>query len=100
MDDNTCQEESGSGPGAIPRTGAEKMRRTLYLLVLLVVGCQGVSRPRERASPPPRPDNPALPTEEQRRIGRDILAVPEQSPTLVPRAYSDFLGPHRTDPSR
>jgi hypothetical protein len=76
-----------------PEEGRQKMRRTLYLAVLLMVGCQGVVGPRQRPPEALQVDNPALPIEEQKRLGRDRLALPEQSPLVAPRAYSDFLGP-------
>lgn len=70
------------------------MRRTLYLALLLVVGCQGVVGPRQRPPAALQVDDPNLPIAEQKRLGRDRLALPEQSPTVAPRAYSDFLGPN------
>lgn len=70
------------------------MRRTLYLAVLLVVGCQGVVGPRERRCDTRPIDNPCLPIAEQKRMVEDRLALPEISPTVAPRAYSDFLLPN------
>jgi hypothetical protein len=70
------------------------MRRTLYLVVLILVGCQGVVGPRERRGDPEQVDVPCLPIEEQMRRGRDRLALPEQSTTIAPRSYADFLGPY------
>ncbi len=81
-------------PGAIPEEGDREVNRTLYLVVLLLVGCQGTVGPRERRGDPTPVDVPTLPIDEQKRRGRDRLALPEQSPTIAPRAYSDFLGPH------
>ena len=69
------------------------MHRTLYLVVLFLVGCQGVVGPREHREHPTQVDVPCLPIEEQKRIGRDRLALPEQSTTIAPRTYADFLGP-------
>jgi hypothetical protein len=70
------------------------MRQILYLTVLFVVGCQGVVGPRERRCDPRPVDNPCLPIEQQKRIVEDRLALPEISPTVAPRAYSDFLTPY------
>ena len=70
------------------------MRRTLCLMVLTLVGCQGVVRPRERPPEALQVDDPRLSIPEQKRLGRDRLALPEQSPTIAPRTYSDFLGPN------
>jgi len=70
------------------------MRRTLCLMVLFLVGCQGVVGPRERPPQALQVDDPRLSIPEQKRLGRDRLALPEQSPTIAPRAYSDFLGPN------
>ncbi len=77
-----------------PRNGIKKMRRTLCLVVLFLVGCQGVVGPREHRFDPVQVDDPRLTIEEQKRLGRDRLALPEQSRTIAPRAYSDFLGPY------
>ncbi len=69
------------------------MRRVLYLAVVFLVGCQGVSGPRDRRGDMTRVDNPALSIPEQKQLGRDRLALPESSKNLVPRDYSDFTGP-------
>ena len=84
----------GPRPGAIPRKGTEKMRRTLCLMVLTLVGCQGVVGPRERPPEALQVDDPRLSIPEQKRLGRDRLALPEQSQPIAPRTYSDFLGPN------
>lgn len=70
------------------------MRRTLYLVVLLMVGCEGVIGPREHRADPRPIDNPYLPLDLQKRLVEDRLALPETSPTVAPRAYSDFLTPY------
>ena len=50
--------------------------------------------PRQRPPESLQVDDPCLTIPEQKRLGRDRLALPEQSPTIAPRTYSDFLGPH------
>jgi hypothetical protein len=71
------------------------MRRVIpWLIVLAACGCQGVVGPREHRADPVRVDAPYLTIEEQQRLGRDRLALPEQSQNIAPRAYPDFLGPH------
>ncbi len=70
------------------------MRRLLYISVVLLVGCQGVSGPRDRQGAPSRVDNPALTIDQQKQLARDRLALPESSRTLVPRDSSDFAGPY------
>lgn len=71
------------------------MRRTLYLVVLFLIGCQNIVGPRERrADNNKRTDAPGLTISEQKRKGRDKLALPESSKALVPRDYSDFTGPY------
>ena len=70
------------------------MRWILYLSVMLLAGCQNVVGPRERRADTLRVDDPRLTIEEQRQLGRDRLALPETSKTLIPRDYSDFAGPY------
>jgi hypothetical protein len=70
------------------------MRSILYLCVAFLIGCQGVVGPRERAGDPKRFDDPRLSIPEQQQLGRDRIALPESSKTLVPRDYSDFAGPY------
>jgi hypothetical protein len=69
--------------------------RPVYLLgaLLLLVGCQSVVGPFEHRKPE-RVDDPLLSIPEQERRGRDRLALPEQSKNVLPRTYSDFLGPN------
>jgi hypothetical protein len=71
------------------------MRWVLYTAFAFLVGCQGVKGPRDRRaelykSPA---DDPRLTIAEQEKRGRDRLAIPENSKTLVPRDYADFMGP-------
>ena len=80
-------------PIATPRRD-KAMRRILLIGVVLLAGCQGVSGPRDRRGDLSRPDNPELPIELQKQIGRDRLALPESSRTLVPRDNGGFTGPY------
>ena len=70
------------------------MRWTLYLTVLLMVGCEGTIGPRERRCDPRPVDNPCLPMDLQKRIVESRLALPETSPTVAPRSYGDFTLPY------
>jgi hypothetical protein len=70
------------------------MRRILFIGIVLLAGCQGVSGPRDRLGDTRRPDNPALTIEQQKQIGRDRIALPETSTTLVPRGSADFTAPY------
>lgn len=70
------------------------MRRILYLAMLVLVGCQNLVGPRERRANPSRVDAPGLTISDQKRQGRDKLAIPEMSKAMVPRDYSDFTGPY------
>lgn len=70
------------------------MRWILYAGMVFLVGCQGVVGPRDRRGDTTRVDNPYLTLDEQKQLGRDRLALPESSKTLVPRDYSDFGGPY------
>jgi hypothetical protein len=70
------------------------MCRILYAAVLFLVGCQNVVGPRERGPDRISPDCRGLTISDQKRLGRDVLALPESSKALVPRDYSDFTGPY------
>ena len=76
------------------------MRRVLCLGLLALAGCRGVVGPREHRADPVKVDHPCLTIPEQEQLGRDRLAIPEMSPTVAPRTYSDFLGPNSTGPTR
>jgi hypothetical protein len=68
------------------------MRRLMLCAALLaVVGCQTVTSPFEHR-PTLRVDDPALPTSEQMRRGRDRLPLPDPSP-ILPRTYTEFPDP-------
>jgi hypothetical protein len=70
------------------------MHRTILGgLLLLLAGCQNLVGPRERRDNPVRVDDPRLSIPEQERLGRDRLALPEWSRTVVPRTYADLPGP-------
>jgi hypothetical protein len=91
-------DNDGGHPARIAFPVAEEsglsMRRLLYVSVLFLVGCQNTVGPRERGTVRLSPDCPGLSIEEQKKVGRDRLALPETSRALVPRDYSDFTGPY------
>jgi hypothetical protein len=61
------------------------MRRLLLSGALLLPGCQGTVGPFQRRCNPPPPDNPCMPIDEQKRLERDRLALPDPSPAVGPR---------------
>lgn len=69
------------------------MRSLVLLGTLLLAGCQGVIGPFQHRKPE-RVDDPLIPISEQERRGRDRLAIPETDKAVLPRSYSDFLGPN------
>lgn len=75
------------------------MRRIVlagYLLVPLslapgLTGCQNVRGPFQ-PRPPVRVDDPRLPIAEQERLGRDRLALPDESTAIGPRSGAAYPG--------
>jgi hypothetical protein len=65
------------------------MRRILMVGLLLLAGCQGLVGPRQRRDNPQPVDVPGLPMNEQQRRVRELLAVPQPSPTIGPRTYME-----------
>ena len=68
------------------------MRRSLGLvlgILLLVAGCQGLAGPAVHKQNPVQVDDPHLTIPEQQRLGRDRLALPDSSETVVPRISTD-----------
>jgi len=61
------------------------MRRLLLLVVFLSAGCRTVSGPLERPLPG-RVDDPRLEIPEQERLGRQILAWPDETVFGNPRS--------------
>ena len=59
------------------------MHRYFLVGALLLAGCQNTVGPFQRR-PPERVDDPSLPISEQQRRGRDRLALPVDSPGLMP----------------
>ena len=59
------------------------MHRLILAGILLVAGCQNVAGPFAHREPK-RGDDPLLSIGEQKRLGRDRLALPEDSPKIVP----------------
>lgn len=63
------------------------MRQVVLLGVLLLVGCKGVEGPLYRRDHPVRVDDPHLTIEEQKRLERERLALPDSSPNVGPPTY-------------
>jgi hypothetical protein len=68
------------------------MRRFFLLSVLLLAGCESISGPRAHRDNPVRVDDPRLTIEEQQRLQRDRLALPDSSPSVGPPTYLDSPG--------
>jgi len=62
------------------------MRRTFLAATLALCGCCSVNGPFA-ARPPLRVDDPRYSIAEQESRGRDRLALPAESPDLMPRGY-------------
>jgi hypothetical protein len=60
--------------------------------LLLVAGCQNISGPFS-PRPPARVDDPLLPITEQKRVGREYLALPEDNTNLAPQGAARPNGP-------
>jgi hypothetical protein len=72
--------------------GAEKMRRLMVVALVVLAGCRSVTGPFQQRKPE-RVDDPSLPIAEQERRGRDRLALPNTSPTMLPRLYGESETP-------
>lgn len=66
-------------------------RHLVWLSALLVAGCGTIAGPFS-ARKPVRVDDPRLTIKEQHQLGRDRLALPEESRQL-PQSYGDFARP-------
>ncbi len=73
--------------------------RRLFLIVplLLLAGCRNVEGPFAHRDNPVQVDDPRLTLEEQKRLERDRLALPEDSPNIGPPTY--FQSPGAPDPN-
>jgi hypothetical protein len=70
------------------------MRRLLLLGALLLTGCQNLAGPFQHRANPVQVDDPRLTIDEQKRLGRDRLALPEWG-NVAPKTYSEMLpGPY------
>ncbi len=82
--------EDGTSNG----TGEDQaMRRIFYFGILLLAGCQNIRGPLEYRQPV-RVDDPLLSISEQKRLGRERLALPDESFEVGPKSgfASDFGG--------
>ena len=68
------------------------MRRLLLVALVALAGCRGVTGPFQQRRPE-RVDDPSVPIAEQERRGRDRLALPNTSPTMLPRLYGETETP-------
>jgi hypothetical protein len=63
--------------------GVGNMRQLWILGAFCLIGCQNVIGPLEYRKPV-RVDDPRLPIEEQQKLGRDRLSLPDNSPAVGP----------------
>lgn len=68
------------------------MCRLFLLGVLCLAGCENTVGPFRRNREPV--DNPHLPIDEQQRLGRDRLALPDNSREVAPPTGLPLPGPH------
>jgi hypothetical protein len=73
------------------------MRRFCLISVLLLAGCQGVQGPFAHRQNPVKVDDPRLTLEEQKRLERDRLALPQESQSIGPPTY--LQSPGAPDPN-
>jgi hypothetical protein len=64
------------------------MKRLLLAMLMGLVGCQSVVGPFAPRNPV-RVDDPHLTIPQQEELGRERLALPEQSLTVAPRTLAD-----------
>jgi hypothetical protein len=64
------------------------MKRLILTVLVFLAGCQSVVGPFGHRDPK-RVDDPGLTIAEQQRLGRDRLALPEQSRTVAPQTLAD-----------
>jgi hypothetical protein len=70
------------------------MRQLLLVGVLFLVGCQGVEGPRARQLSPQPVNAPWLSIPEQEQRVRANVAIPDAAPSLAPRTFTEYPGPH------
>lgn len=72
------------------------MARNIGILMVLAlfVGCRNVEGPRYHREHPEQIDNTTYNIEEQKRRGRDLIALPEGSQNIAPKTYIETYGPN------
>jgi hypothetical protein len=70
------------------------MQRILLICLLALAGCQNVNGPWKRPGPPPDVADPRLTIQQQEVLGRDRLALPQQSWDAGPRTFTEQPGYH------
>jgi len=72
------------------------MRSKVSILVFfaLISGCRNVEGPRYHREHPEQIDNPSYNIDEQKRRGRDLIALPEGSQNYAPKTYIETYGPN------
>ena len=75
------------------------MTRRLCLIgaLLLAVGCRNLEGPRDRRDNPVKVDDPRLTLDEQKRLERERLAIPQESQNIGPPTF--FQSPGAPDPN-
>ena len=69
------------------------MQRLFFGTMLLLAGCQNVVGPFGYRQPQ-RIDDPRLTIAEQQRLGRNRLALPDDSPAVGPPTGLEYPGSH------
>jgi hypothetical protein len=73
---------------------ATMYKRLLILMMLIVVtGCRNIEGPRYHKEHPEKIDSAVYNIDEQKRRGRELIALPEASQNVAPKTGIDTYGP-------
>ena len=69
------------------------IRLFVFIAIIVTTGCRNLEGPKYHKEHPEKIDSPVYNIDEQKRRGRELIALPDASQNVAPKTGIDTYGP-------